>query len=122
MDGWLKTLNNIQLETRECSNSIKSRMVHALVALLHSKSLLRLDMASVKEMIRRSCSTSPIEGISQLKKDVNMLYYSILMEVGDSEKVNYSHAMNPSIKRMRAGHIQINLFIKSVRMQRVATC
>ena len=76
MDGWQQTLNNIQLEKREFSNSTKSMMVNVLVASLHSKSnslLLRISIANFKEMMRRSCSTSPIKGISQLLKNMNML-------------------------------------------------
>ena len=72
-------------------------------------------------MIRRSCSTSPIEGISQLQKDVKKLYFSILMECGDSEFFNYKNAKNPLIKRMGACQYVMSLIIKSVRMQTVAT-
>ena len=119
-DGSLQTLNDKQKEISDCSNSTKSRMGHALVASLHSKSKSILREPSLKEMIRRSCSTSLIEGISQLK--IKRLLYSVRMEVGDSELVNYNHTMNPLIKRMGAGHIQICLVIISVWMQSVATC
>ena len=83
----MPTLKDKQKDKRECSNSTKSRMGHALVASRHSKSN-SLRHIRMKEMIRRSCSTSPIEGISQLQKDVEMLYYSWMMEVGDSGGLN----------------------------------
>ena len=118
------TLNGGQLEVCECSNSIKSRMVHASAVSRHLKAMrvsVVRDIGMFK-MRRRSCSTSPIENISHQNK-MKRLYGSGRRGHGDSMEVtmNYFHCLSHTINRMLACQLQREgEDLKSVRTQRIA--